>query len=328
MSPLASAPRLSPPAGHHAGHVNRRAGHRAGHRAALAAVTTVALLAGSRVARAGDDRDALLAELADFTGAVAEAKADGSRAKDRLTRPASECDQVVARLGKTGLKPDQTIDGDEPYPFKQAGERCRDYARWQAAVAAAAVVAETGDALAVTETLTAGKATEEFAVNYGKTAAGCSAAVEQALGKGVPPSLAIRIVSNAGDNTMTLPDARARFCQKLADWAKAFGPATIAAKQAAAEAARVRYASVGAGGDRLSWLTYYDPDGTGTTWFLPGCKEEGAPRKLAKAPVLLRWWTADDGTHTIRRLQFKGNKLVKDTTRSFLTEGAARAGCK
>jgi len=45
--------------------------------------------------------------------------------------------------------------------------------------------------------------------------------------------------------------------------------------------------------------------------------------------VLLQWWTADDGQVTIRRFQFKGNKLVKDSSRTFLTEASASASrCK
>ncbi|HVV83098.1 MAG TPA: hypothetical protein VHE35_08450 [Kofleriaceae bacterium] len=300
-------------------------------RAARSAVLAAAALLGAAAphpARAGDDRDALLLQLRQFTAAIATARSEGDRAASYLARPASECVDVVRRLAAAGMKPDDVIDGSEPYPFAQAGDRCRDYAQWRGAVQAGAAIAEAGTDLAMSATIAPGEVSEQLATSFGKVAATCSAAVDAALAGGTPPTLAVRIRSNLGDEAMTLPDARARVCEKLAAWAKAFGPATIAAKQAAAEAARTRYASVGAAGDRLSWLTYYDPDGRGATWFLPGCKEEGDPRRLAKAPVLLQWWSADDGTQTIRRLQFKGNKLVKDTTRTFLTEGAARAACK
>ena len=287
--------------------------------AALAATTTFALgvTAPPRLAHGDDDNDRaeLLVELAGFEDAIASAKddGDGDRAADAFGRPASDCDDVMARLAKHGVKPTDV---------------CRSYARWQAAVEAAGVVALAGTDLATTSSLTAGQASEAFATTFGQSAGACTAAVDHALAAGVPPGLAVRIRSNLGDRSMTLAAARATICDPLTAWAREFGPATIAAKRAQEAAARQRYSQFGAAGDRLSWLAYYDADATGATWYLPGCKAEREPKKLVRAPVLMQWWTADDGTITIRRFQFKGNKLVGDTSRTFITEAAAHAGCR
>ncbi len=281
--------------------------------AALATTLVAGLAAPPRVAHADDDKAELLVELAGFEDAIASAKEDGDRAGDAFGRPARDCDDVLARLAARGVRPTDV---------------CRTYASWQAAVEAAGVVAEAGTNLATTSVLTAGQASEAFAATFGQSAAACTAAVDHALAAGVPAGLAVRIRSNLGDDAMTLAAARTAICDPLAAWAREFGPATIAARHAQEAAARERYSKFGAAGDRLSWLAYYDADGRGTTWYLPGCKAESEPKKLAKAPVLMQWWTADDGTITIRRFRFKANKLVGDTSRAFATAAAAHAGCR
>ena len=295
---------------------------------ALALAAAGAVVLAAPPAAHADEQDDLITELHRFTGSIEAAQADGDRAASRLERPASECDEVVERLARTGMKPDDVIEAYPPYPFKDARGKCNTYRQWKAAVDAAVVIADAASALAMTATITPGWGDASYATDFGAKASACTAAVDRALAGGVPASLAVRVRSNLGDVTKPLPELRSAVCAKLADWAKGFAGATNAAKQAAADKARARYASVGAGGDKLSWLVYYDPDGAGTTWYLPGCKAEDDPKKLAKATVLMRWTEDADGTQSIRRLQFKGNKLVKDTSRNFLTEAAARRGCK
>jgi hypothetical protein len=301
-------------------------------RSTFAALATACLAAGiasaPRAAHADDDRDQLLVELNLFRVAVDQAIEDGADAASSFERPATDCADVVRRLGRAGMKPDDVIDGPAPYRFRDAPERCRQYGRWREVMAAVTVITEAAGDLAIARGLEPGEVDVSTATTYGARAAACSAAIDRALAGDVQPTLTLRVRSNLGDARLTFAEVRATICGELASWAKAYGPATIAARQAAAEAARRRYAQVGAAGDKLAWLVHYDPDGTGATWFLPGCKEEGDPRKLARAPVLLRWTEATDGTHHLRRLQFKGAKLVKDTSRLFLTEGAARRGCK
>ena len=63
-------------------------------------------------------------------------------------------------------------------------------------------------------------------------------------------------------------------------------------------------------------------------WYLPGCRQStGDPRKLKTAKVLFQWLTAGDGTITIRKFVFKGDRYrIIDS--SYHTEGRAYAGCR
>lgn len=294
----------------------------------FAAAIALGLGAAGRPASAEPDRDALANELMQFVLAAEYAAEDGPD-PSQFSRPATDCDQVVAALGKAGMKATDLIEGSRTFPFKQAGEKCRTYGSWKAIADAMPAVTEAAQALATTSAVTVGWGDESYATRYGALATACSAGVDKALAAGAAKDQAVMVRDGRADRRLTLPAIRADICDKLGAWAKEFGPATIKAKEAQKAAARQRYAQHGAAGDRLEWLAYYDSDAKGATWYTPGCKAVDDPRKLAKAPVLMQWWTANDGTVTIRRFQFKGNKLVKDTSKTFLTEALASAsGCK
>jgi hypothetical protein len=85
------------------------------------------------------------------------------------------------------------------------------------------------------------------------------------------------------------------------------------------------FTDAGITGDRLSWFVYYGPGIE--VWYLPGCKGETSLAKIKKAPVLFQWLTGNDGI-TIRRFQFKGDKLVSQTDKQYLTEAGAYTGCR
>ena len=304
--------------------------HRALAAATIAAVA-LGLAAAPRVARADDrtdEREALRVELNLFVIAVIYSEEDGLEAAN-FDAPPARCDEVVAGLRRLGLKPDDIMDGREPYPFRQAQDRCREYQRWRAFVLAAREVAPYAPELALVSSYQVG----DFLLDehIGKATAAhatvCAAAVDRALAAGA--SATLKIVVTYDQAAMTLPEARARICQALADWAAAFGPAHLAAVQATRKAARERYARFGAAGDRLDRLVASDPQGRGASWTIPGCKEESDPKKLVKAPVLISEWENPDGTIELKRLQFKGNKLVKSSSRAFFNHSYAMAsGCK
>lgn len=279
-------------------------------------------------AAADDDRASLENELVQFVIAAEYAAEDGPDAS-QFERPASACTDVVTALTKAGAKPTDMIEGSRTFPFKQAGAKCAAYAGWKAIADAMPAVTEAAEALATTPSITVGWGDESFDTKFGAFAAACAAGVDKALAAGAPKDKAVRVRDGREDRQLTLPAIRTDICDKLATWAKEFGPATRKAKEAQAAAAKLRYSQFGAAGDRLEWLSYYDPEAKGHTWYIPGCKPLDDPKKLVKAPVLLQWWTADDGQVTIRRFQFKGNKLVKDSSRTFLTEASASASrCK
>lgn len=85
------------------------------------------------------------------------------------------------------------------------------------------------------------------------------------------------------------------------------------------------FTDVGISGDRLEWFVYYGP-GT-EVWLLKGCKS-GTLQELKKADVLFHWTTSSEGIISISRFQWKGDKLVSQTSKEYLTEAAAYKGCK
>jgi hypothetical protein len=293
--------------------------------ALLAALTTIPHAAASPE---DDEREELRVELNLFLIAVLYTKQDGLGNGD-YSRPPSRCLEVVAGLKRLGMKPDDIMDGREPYPFRDAGARCREYAEWYAFVGPARAVAGFQTDMEMYTRTQVGDPMHpaELSDRALARAAECTKVVEDGLAAGASPTMKLAIIW--GQPPMTLGEARAKICEPMATWARAFGPAQKAALEAMRKAARERYTKFGAAGDRLEWLQQYDSDGQGSSWPLPGCRHESDPKKLAKAPVLMKWWTADDGTVTLHRLQFKGNKLAKQTRRWFINEGAAWAsGCK
>jgi hypothetical protein len=85
------------------------------------------------------------------------------------------------------------------------------------------------------------------------------------------------------------------------------------------------FRDAGITGDRLSWFVYYGPGIE--VWYLKGCKGETSLKKIKKAKLLFQWLEGNDGI-TIRRFQWKGDKLVKQTEKVYLTEKAAYKGCR
>lgn len=293
----------------------------------VALAAALAALAAAPPAAHADDPDSLRAELHLFALAVAGARA-GEPEAGYFEAPAARCGQVVAALKKAGVKPDDVIEGGASFPFREADARCKEYGKWKPAVDTMTAMGDFLEDVAVTRAVKPGEqSNEELATRIAARGAECTRLVDGALAAGARGDVKLPVPRR--DEPMSLREARGEVCQALTDWAKGFVGANRDAREAMAKAARDRYAKHGAAGDRLQWLVYYDPDGQGTSWFLPGCKETQEPARLAKAPVIVRWTEEGDGTQHLRRLQFKGNKLVKDTSRSFLTEARARAsGCK
>jgi hypothetical protein len=131
----------------------------------------------------------------------------------------------------------------------------------------------------------------------------CAALVEQMTGKGatVDPEVKCEQLGKYAD----LLDAEWKIASK--EFEKPFKDAGIT-------------------GDRLDWFVYYGPGIE--VWYLKGCKGETSLAKIKKAKLLFQWLTDGDGIITIRRFQWKGDKLVKQTEKRYLTEKAAYRGCK
>ena len=300
----------------------------------IASLVSCSLLAGAAGVTSAQPRGpevqqaSLARELTPFASDVLELEATG-KADGQLgpggTLTTKLCLELVDKGEQLGIPADRKLDGGDgrTYLFRDAGALCRKFGSYQATVR---VLIETENQKYILEqpSKPPGEITAEGAHGYAESARKVIATLDAAVATGADPNI---VVDRFGVRE-SIATRKADF-QKVVDWAAGYAVATekvIAGKKAAV---KERYARFGAAGDKLEWLLYYDPDGTGSTWYVPpSCKGVDDPRALAKAKVLIRWTVDDDGTQHLRRLQFKGNKLVKDTERSFLTEAAAYRGCK
>lgn len=100
------------------------------------------------------------------------------------------------------------------------------------------------------------------------------------------------------------------------------GAADAAAK---AKAMEEKYTSAGVAGDKLKLFLEYDDVYWRTA---PKCETEDDPKKLARAKALFQWLDNADGTVTIRKYQFAGNKVAKISNQTFTTADKAYKGCR
>jgi hypothetical protein len=132
----------------------------------------------------------------------------------------------------------------------------------------------------------------------------------------------------AGKAGLSLDDYEATVCGALAVEQPKWVAAARAAMDRRVEAARAPYIAVGIDGDKLDLLAHYHG---GIYWTLKGGGRTDDPAVLAKTSVLFNYLVGDDPErpgieiHTVRKHQFKGNKLVKRTEKQYrLVKGSER----
>jgi len=249
-------------------------------------------------------------------------------------KPATECHAAVARARKAGVKDDQELElfgvdavmeapkkgphsGTRMVAVKDAGKVCDAYAKTLESATFTAAVQASYD---LQEWLGLVKPSEPGATasGMGDKPRACIAAIDAKLAAGTPGTSKLKLQGAE----VTLDDARAACTRTLAQ-AEEFQSAVNARLAAEAEKRTAKYRVAGIAGPRLELFAYYDME-----WYLPGCTRSiGDPKALKKAKLLCRWRTAPDGTITIRRFAFKGDKYVQ-SEKSFATEAGAYRGCK
>jgi hypothetical protein len=142
-----------------------------------------------------------------------------------------------------------------------------------------------------------------------KAAAECPAAVDKAVAAGA--HLDGKVVVR--DVEKTLEKARKDICDGLAAKVPDYLARHKEAVRARREQTLAPYKAAGMGGDKLELMIAYD----GVYWRGVGGDVVSDPTKLARATVLFHWLEDAQGTHTIRRYQFSGNKLVKKSEKTY-----------
>jgi hypothetical protein len=114
------------------------------------------------------------------------------------------------------------------------------------------------------------------------------------------------------------------YCKPMLAAAEELKAAVAAVRASKAEAIRKKYTDLGVAGDRLELFVEYDH----VPFFAKGCVQTiDDVKKLVKAKQVFHWLANADGTHTIRKYTFKGNKY-KVSEKTYATEAKAYKGCK
>lgn len=283
-----------------------------------------ALAQGPRPARAAPDRFELVMELNTYVLAVIYVRDDGESVRGRFRSSEADCLAVVDALKATGMPPGEQIDGRAPYYFRQAPALCHEYGTWKVLADATNAVQDVIDELAMARSMEIGVTSARSHEIYAEQPSRCAAAIASAHAAGLTDATALHT-----EPPMTLGAVATNVCEPFVTWIREFGAANDKVWSDREQAARARYAPHGAAGKRLELLMFRDPEGRGAEWLVPGCRWVSDPRRLAKAPVLSYLLGEYGGFTTIRRLQFKGNKLVSDTRKEYLTQGLAMdTGCR
>lgn len=146
----------------------------------------------------------------------------------------------------------------------------------------------------------------------------CIATIDGMTKAGAPPTKTLKV--STGEVAL---EELAKICQAAVDYGTAFN-ALIAEEQKAKLAEKAKkYEAAGIKGAKLALMIEYDD----VYWRNTKCEKTDDVAELAKAKVLIHWLENADGTQTIRRYTFSGNKVSK-TEKKYITETAARAGCR
>lgn len=261
--------------------------------------------------------------LAEFQSATQAGKDSGESVAHYFHRPVADCHALVARGKELGIKPSQEMWGSpDKYLFKRAGEKCDEYGVWKQLVEAAAYLTEARTHHQIALGMKPGEVSGEWAQNYGKVGSDCLVEIDRRIAAGLATDLPVKI----GGEERTIADARATYCQGLVDWAGGFAAETERVRAEELAKITAKYTKYGIKGDRLALLV----DSDNTYFYGKGCDEVITDiAKLAKAKVLFYWTELAYGAGWgVRRYQFKGHKLVKESYREFSRQEAAYKWCK
>jgi hypothetical protein len=303
-------------------------------RFALTCVVFGSLLASS-TARA-EERGGLYANRMEgyYQGSVKGYASGIPSAYDDTYKP-GECARLTAAEKKKGAKPGDTITGDfkghpkaKPagdrfsVPFSEAAAICTAHdaqlkiALGQAAIrnAAAYMKDKKGPATAA-DAKGFNSGAGDSTVSMGKD---CIETIDSMIKAGAAPTSKLKI--DGGE--ATLEDLK-KTCQAAIEYGTAFN-GFIAEEQKAKLAEKAKkYEAAGIKGARLALFIEYDD----VYWRNTKCEKTDDVAELAKAKVLIHWLENSDGTQTIRRYTFNGDKVSK-TEKNYITESAAQRGCR
>lgn len=295
-------------------------------RLALLTFTLIVAVGGAAMADDDQAKSQAMSKIAEYDNhSISFLNQEGIDGGSHFADDPKGCTDAIAQAEKLGASKTDTVYASENFPFRKAAEHCERYAMLKILSEAFPAIKEARSDANHLDGAAGGEGTTRFAGFAVESGTKCVKALDEAEKNGGSMDV---IIKYATDKDMTGTQVRA-WCQDLIKRAAALQGESASADAAGKKAAQARYTKWGAAGDKLEWLLRVDPRGEGRYWALsPRCERTDDAKKQVKAKVLIQWYDNADGTFTIHKLTFKGNKLAKEQTRSFEKRSQAQAFCK
>jgi hypothetical protein len=193
-------------------------------------------------------------------------------------------------------------------------ETCKSFVAWHQLAEAEAALTDAQQWNYFLTEIDVASNHEENGATMAASAARCNAELDRLLAAGMPTDIPLRI-GNSQPITIPMRDAKSKVCAPLAKRSKSFASDVGTARAERYAKTAAPYKKVGITGDRLALLV----DHASYAMFAVGGAELTTPRQL-KAPAVIfeLLGPGTQGTYTLRRYTFRGDKLVSTTMREFL----------
>jgi hypothetical protein len=302
------------------------------------AFVTVCLAGAPAVAHAGDAADTAADGLGNFASEVRLLRERPAQRHHASLEPGSACTKIIAAARKAGLGDDARLfssyfygldethfdENQQAYlTLAEGAALCDEYASWLPFVPVAAAFEDAKQKVDIYSTMVeAGELGKDVGASLAKSGQECAAQVDAAIAAGADESRSFAVTD--ATTITTLSAGRKEYCETLIAFGKKLGVEVKQAHDARAKEIAAKYTKHGVKGAKLELFVEYD----GTYWRGKRCEIVDDVKKLAKAKKLYQWLEHSDGSITIRRYDFKGNKIKKVTDKAFWSQAKAAAYCK
>jgi hypothetical protein len=265
----------------------------------------------------------VIAKLRSYLADIESAKEYGNRAAPEFRAALQACAATVERGRQLGINPRELIDGEHGHwPFWRADEVCQAWRMWRQLTFALVEVAQAASALGVLGALEPGAVGDEVVAHIARPAQACFAAIDAAVATGAPADISLPVDAVP----RTLAGARVEVCSALAQLAARFTDETKRLREAAAAALAEKYRAAGIDGDKLKIIL---ANGEVMPLLGRGCADVVYdPKALAAATLLVQRTNPANGNQGIRKLRFRGNRLLRTEYREFSSVERAFAWCQ
>ncbi|HKA88229.1 MAG TPA: hypothetical protein VKE22_11200 [Haliangiales bacterium] len=237
--------------------------------------------------------------------AIHDGRADGVPASFELTSSA----------GYNGLPsayPDPGSSGESHLRFGDADAVCAKLAEWMVLGQARKAVEEAARALEWMKMIDKASNHEENGAKLIATAKACNAAIGT-LAAAKMDTIKVARPGRSDHDKVPVAEIDGRYCAPLAKVAATFADEVRQARRAEWERLAAPYKAAGLTGDKLDLVVSL----SGRAIYGRGGGELTTPREKKAASVMFEVLTANNGSVTLRRYQFSGDKLIKTTSADY-----------